>query len=186
MLEKGNKVAMHTCIEAKHYEGIVWTCSTGEQDLCGSPVVWLEDYSGAFAVKYLRKVDSAEETVECIFCESKVLVESNGYVPDETLGTYWCKQCAAEEAKRQKVLKEVEQMQITHTVFKNSDIEKASKEFSSQVKKDLEGIAVVVNHVRKDEGRSQNPRYIVINTDENPDMIDEIIKVMKRFRKWGG
>ncbi|MBD8521831.1 hypothetical protein [Lysinibacillus fusiformis] len=186
MINKGDKVVMHTCMEAQFHEGIVWDVSYDEFTRNGQhPVVFLEGFSGSFAVEYLRKVDPSEETIECIMCDTQVLADSKGYIPGTKLGSYWCKECAVEEEKQQKILKEVEQMKITHTVFKNSDLEKAAKEFSNRVKTDLEGIAVVVNHVRKDEGRSRNPRYIVINTDENPRMIEEIIKVMKRFGKWG-
>jgi len=185
MLEKGDTVVMENCGEAKHYEGVIWTCRTGEQELCGSQVVWLEDFSGAFAAKYLRKIDVDEATVTCSTCEKKILHDSQGYYFDGLTGKYSCNKCYEKEIHRLKVQQELDAIEITHTVFKNSDIEKAAKEFSSRVKTDLEGIAGVINHVRKDEGRSQNPRYIVINTDEDPRMIEEIIKVMKRYRKWG-
>ena len=184
MLNKGDKVVMHTCMEAEFHEGIVWNVSYEEFTRKGygqHSIVFLEGFSGSFSTEYLRKVDPSEETVECIFCESQVLVESNGYVPDETLGTYWCRQCAAEEAKRQKVLKEVEQMKITHTVFKNEDIEK----LTVKEKRELAYVESCLTEIRGLNGKEPYPKYIVINTDENPQMIEEIIQVMKRYRKWG-
>lgn len=59
-LRKGDKVVMHTCIEAKSHDGKVWTCRTDEQKLHEKhnyTVVWLEGFSGCFAAKYLQKVN---------------------------------------------------------------------------------------------------------------------------------
>lgn len=58
-LKKGDKVVMHTCGEANFpkYKGKLWTCLTdsylggGKQEL-----VFLEDFSGAFSVKFLQIV----------------------------------------------------------------------------------------------------------------------------------
>jgi hypothetical protein len=60
MLIKGDKVVMHTCGEAEHYDGRIWTCRTDEQKLHedhNSTVVWLEGFSGSFAAKYLQRVN---------------------------------------------------------------------------------------------------------------------------------
>jgi hypothetical protein len=59
-LKKGDKVVMHTCGEAEHYDGKIWTCRTDESKLHPShnyTVVWLEDFSGCFATEYLQKVN---------------------------------------------------------------------------------------------------------------------------------
>lgn len=58
-LKKGDKVVMHTCGEAEHYDGQIWTCISDEQKLHESHkynVVWLKGFSGCFAAKYLQKV----------------------------------------------------------------------------------------------------------------------------------
>jgi len=56
MLKKGDKVIMHTCLEAEKQEGKIWTCETDEYEMCGSRVVMLEDYSGCFSARFLHKV----------------------------------------------------------------------------------------------------------------------------------
>ena len=173
---------MHTCMEAEFHEGIVWNVSYEEFTRKGygqHPVVFLEGFSGSFSAEYLRKVDPSEETVECIFCDTQVLVDSNGYITGEKSGTYWCKECAVDEERKQKVLKEVEQMKITHTVFKNEDLQ-SLLEKEVLIKFPLEYVQAAYIEQRKKEDK-----YIVINTDEDPRMIEEIIQVMKRYRKWG-
>jgi hypothetical protein len=62
MLKKGDKVVMHTCIEAEVYDGTIWTVASDEYELCGEKVVKLENFVGAFAVKYLQKVNIRELT----------------------------------------------------------------------------------------------------------------------------
>lgn len=58
MLRQGNKVVMHTCGEAEHYHGKIWTCSSDEfASSSGSQVVFLNGFSGYFLVKYLQFVD---------------------------------------------------------------------------------------------------------------------------------
>jgi hypothetical protein len=67
MLKKGDRVVMHTCMEASlpKYKDKVFTCISDEQKLHEShnyTVVWMEGVSGCFAAKYLKKVgDSANE-----------------------------------------------------------------------------------------------------------------------------
>lgn len=60
MLKKGDKVVMHTCIEAEQHDGNIWTCQTDEQKLHPKhdyTVVWLEGYSGAFDTMFLQRVN---------------------------------------------------------------------------------------------------------------------------------
>lgn len=62
-LEKGDVVVMHTCIEAEHYNGQLWTCRTDEFKHHPShdyTVIMLEGFSGSFATKYLQKVNVEE------------------------------------------------------------------------------------------------------------------------------
>jgi hypothetical protein len=57
MLKKGDKVVMHTCGEAEHYEGKVWTCRSDEyKSESGRNGVFLEGFSGHFKTAYLQKV----------------------------------------------------------------------------------------------------------------------------------
>lgn len=57
-LEKGELVVMHTCGEAEHYDGKLWKCKTDEFiPSSGSPVVFLEGFSGYFLCQYLQRVD---------------------------------------------------------------------------------------------------------------------------------
>lgn len=59
-LKKGDQVVMHTCMEARSpkNQGKIWTVtSEKEWELCGSMVVMLEGFSGAFASQYLQKLD---------------------------------------------------------------------------------------------------------------------------------
>ncbi|WP_145413768.1 hypothetical protein [Paenibacillus xylanexedens] len=58
-LQKGDKVVMHTCYEARQdkYRDKVWTVVSEPWDLCGSEVVNLEGFSGGFATEYLKKVE---------------------------------------------------------------------------------------------------------------------------------
>jgi hypothetical protein len=58
-LRKGDKVVMHTCMEAEFHDGTIWTCRTDERKLHEShnyKMVWLEGYSGCFSTEFLQKV----------------------------------------------------------------------------------------------------------------------------------
>lgn len=58
MLKKGDKVVMHTCGEAEHYRGHIWTCRTDEfMATNGSLVVFIEGFSGYFLTKYLQFIN---------------------------------------------------------------------------------------------------------------------------------
>lgn len=65
MLKKGDKVVMHTCIEANgpNNYGKIWVCKTDEeiryegQGVLEQRLVFLEGYSGSFKTKYLQKVN---------------------------------------------------------------------------------------------------------------------------------
>jgi hypothetical protein len=59
-LTKGDKVVMHTCIEAKTHDGVIWTCTTDEfkhHPNHDYTVIMLEGYRGSFATEYLQKVN---------------------------------------------------------------------------------------------------------------------------------
>lgn len=59
-LEKGDKVVMHTCIEAETHDGKIWTCKTDEfkhHPNHDYTVIMLENFSGSFATMYLQKVN---------------------------------------------------------------------------------------------------------------------------------
>lgn len=58
--QKGDFVVMHTCDDAKHYNGQIWKCETGVYKLCNQHVVQLEGFSGAFLIEYLQKVNINE------------------------------------------------------------------------------------------------------------------------------
>ncbi|GAB6483967.1 hypothetical protein AB3H50_28325 [Bacillus pacificus] len=66
MLKKGDQVVMHTCDEAKHYKGKVWTCKTDEyiknegEGILEQRLVFLEGFSGCFLTEYLRRVEVFE------------------------------------------------------------------------------------------------------------------------------
>lgn len=56
-LKKGDKVVMHTCIEADCHKGKIWTCFTNSfKSQSGSDVVFLEDFSGYFLTEFLKKI----------------------------------------------------------------------------------------------------------------------------------
>lgn len=63
MIKKGDKVVMHTCLEAENpkYAGKIWTCSCDEyitgEGLYEQKLVFLEGYSGSFLTKFLQKVN---------------------------------------------------------------------------------------------------------------------------------
>lgn len=57
VLLKGDKVVMHTCIEARHYEGKIWECECDSWDNYGNELVMLKGFSGGFWTKYLQKVN---------------------------------------------------------------------------------------------------------------------------------
>ncbi len=58
--KKGDKVVMHTCGEAKYYNGIVWTCSGDSYENNGGESVFLENFSGHFYCQYLQLVDTSD------------------------------------------------------------------------------------------------------------------------------
>jgi hypothetical protein len=56
-----DKVVMHTCGEADHYNGKIWTCRTDQfKSSSGSQVVFLEGFSGYFLARYLQRVSLLE------------------------------------------------------------------------------------------------------------------------------
>ena len=58
ILNVGDKVVMHTCLEAETHKDKVWTVSSNPWILGGhTEVVMLEGHRGCFATEYLRKVD---------------------------------------------------------------------------------------------------------------------------------
>ena len=60
-LKKGDKVIMHGCYEAtfEKYKYKVWTCQTDSYtDRAKQEVVFLDGFSGCFAVQYLKPVIS--------------------------------------------------------------------------------------------------------------------------------
>lgn len=66
-LKKGDKVVMHTCLEAKRAKGKIWTCSTDSyMDKSNQEVVFLDGFSGCFVVKFLQSVrlETDEESEE--------------------------------------------------------------------------------------------------------------------------
>lgn len=48
---------MHTCFEAKKYNGQIWTCNTDEFSIGNQRLVFLDGFRGGFAVEYLQKVN---------------------------------------------------------------------------------------------------------------------------------
>ncbi|MDF2715768.1 MAG: hypothetical protein K0R28_2693 [Paenibacillus sp.] len=64
-LKKGDKVVMHTCMEARNpnYAGKIWMCRTDAFRHKGHDYesIFLEDFSGSFSAKYLVKVNVPEE-----------------------------------------------------------------------------------------------------------------------------
>lgn len=64
MLQKGDKVVMHTCGEAKEYDGRIWTCTCDEfvrgKGMYKQNLIFLEGFSGSFLTEYLQKVNVSE------------------------------------------------------------------------------------------------------------------------------
>jgi hypothetical protein len=60
MLKKGDKVVMHTCIEAERHNGRIWTCKTDEFERNGQRLVFLEGFTGCFSAEYLQPVDLSD------------------------------------------------------------------------------------------------------------------------------
>lgn len=60
MLKQGDKVVMHSCLEAIHPDnyGKLWTCKSDEFVRKGSNygVVFLEGFSGSFLTEFLQLV----------------------------------------------------------------------------------------------------------------------------------
>ncbi|GEM58411.1 hypothetical protein B0A78_03415 [Flavobacterium columnare NBRC 100251 = ATCC 23463] len=58
--KKGDKVEMFNCYEStfEKNKGKIWTCQTDSfLDIGKQEVVFLEEFSGCFSAKYLKKVD---------------------------------------------------------------------------------------------------------------------------------
>jgi hypothetical protein len=60
MLKKGDKVVMHTCMEAERHNGRIWTCETDEFERNGERLVFLEGFSGCFSVECLQRIDLSD------------------------------------------------------------------------------------------------------------------------------
>lgn len=65
LFKKGDKVVMHTCIEAEKYNGKIWTCRTDEftrgEGVYEESLVFLEGFSGSFAAEYLQKLNITDD-----------------------------------------------------------------------------------------------------------------------------
>lgn len=57
-LKAGDKVVMHTCDEAEHYEGRIWTCRSDQFSRRSHEAVFLEGLSGYFLAEYLQRVNT--------------------------------------------------------------------------------------------------------------------------------
>jgi hypothetical protein len=56
MLKKGDRVVMHSCLEADIHSGRVFTCRADESQLpSGERVVWLEGLCACYSVEFLKK-----------------------------------------------------------------------------------------------------------------------------------
>ncbi|MEC2450580.1 hypothetical protein P9Z54_27020 [Bacillus cereus] len=66
-MKKGDKVVMHTCGEAQHYDGKIWTCTTDEfvrgEGVYTQNLVFLEEFSGCFLAKYLQRVKFVQKGI---------------------------------------------------------------------------------------------------------------------------
>lgn len=75
MLRKGDKVVMHTCGEAEKYRGKIWTCETDEytvgEGVYKQRLVFLEGFSGCFAVEYLQIVNIEKEEPQKVKWDGK-------------------------------------------------------------------------------------------------------------------
>ncbi|MGM7681540.1 hypothetical protein ACSVDA_05225 [Cytobacillus sp. Hm23] len=66
MIQKGDKVVMHSCEEAIKHNGKIWTCRTDEYERHGERLVFLKNYSGCFPIEYLQKVYLKSEKRELL------------------------------------------------------------------------------------------------------------------------
>lgn len=58
-LKKGDKVVMHSCIEAEAHDGTIWICDSDEfkhHPKHDYTVIMLKGFSGSFQTEYLQKV----------------------------------------------------------------------------------------------------------------------------------
>lgn len=79
------------------------------------------------------------------------------------------------------VQQQLDNMKITHNVLKIEDIKKLPQNMQNE----LASIAWQIRQKRKVEMKNPLPQYIVVNIDENPQMIQELIDVLQRHGKWG-
>lgn len=82
MLKNGDSVVMHTCGEADHYKGKIWTCRGDEFKATNSEgVVFLEGFSGYFLAEYLQKVQvvSLQEELKELKNEMEILKEDKSF-----------------------------------------------------------------------------------------------------------
>ncbi len=86
VLKKGDKVVMHTCLEASKYKGKVWICENDEvvkgEGCYKQGLVFLKGFSSSFNTKYLQKVNIKDFQTE----EIKKLKEKNEPKPIEEWG----------------------------------------------------------------------------------------------------
>jgi hypothetical protein len=58
-LKKGDKVVMHSCMEAEAHNGKIWICQDDQftSRYNEQEVIFLEGFAGYFSVSYLQKVN---------------------------------------------------------------------------------------------------------------------------------
>ncbi|MFP4976362.1 hypothetical protein ACE6ED_13245 [Paenibacillus sp. CN-4] len=127
-LKKGDRVVMHTCIEAETHNGRIWTCSSDQftrgTGALAQDSVFLEGFSGLFASEYLQKVilptederllaalEDAEqqktELWECEDCGFSFNAIHTDMIDGKDTGEHSCPLCA--EERLEKALTEAQQ-----------------------------------------------------------------------------
>lgn len=119
-LKKGDKVVMHTCRDAKLFNGTIWVCAEDEKynKQYDTSLVYLEGLNTPFKVKYLQKV-ILPQVATYVPTESEIAEylrpESVGNTPD-----FWNKQIVLTNKERAENLK-----QAMKFFYKNGDNERS-------------------------------------------------------------
>lgn len=64
------------------------------------------------------------------------------------------------------------------------DIEDIDRHLSGDEEEMLDDVLNELKHCRRMAGQTEEDQYIVINMNEDPIMLQEIVKILKRHGKW--
>lgn len=183
---KGNAVVFIIGIEEKMHRGRIFKCSSDSMEREGREIVFLESISGYCYAGHLNLVQvSNDNTFTCDGCGNLHLSNKENCFPMPEICATFCFNCRLKITKETEARKFIDEtlsnMANPYIVFENKDISVAGQIFEQEIQTKVDEISSAIQYARDEQHKNPIPRYLVIDTDENPLMVEEIIQLMKKY-----